>query len=156
MNPIYRKTTVAIFAFLFANAAIAQTPKPAVVNATGQKIQNASFQLTYSVGEPLVTVISTPNDILTQGFIQPDVASKADAFNYYPNPVIDELVLENVRRVTSYKVYDLVGREVLGGRIDRSRRRFVINLSSLTEAGYIVNTYDQANKRLHSFQVVKR
>ncbi len=137
-------------------AASAQELKPMVINASGQKIQNASFQLTYSIGEPLITVLKNPNDILTQGFIQPDVVKKSEELNYYPNPVIDKLYLENTDKIASYKVFDVVGREVFGRRFDQPQRQIIINLETLSEAVFIINLFDKEGKRLHSFQVMKK
>ncbi|MDJ1499540.1 T9SS type A sorting domain-containing protein [Xanthocytophaga agilis] len=149
------------FTYIFLSAlayqvTFGQNLKPEVINASGQKLQNGSFQLTYSVGEPLITVIKTQNDILTQGFIQPDVAKFGDNFNYYPNPVTDKLYLENADKIASYKVYDVLGREVFGHRFDQPQRQITINLETLAEAIFIINAFDKTGKRLYSFQVMKK
>jgi hypothetical protein len=135
--------------------AMGQDLKPAVVNATGQKIQSNNFQLTYSVGEPLITVLKAPDDILTQGFIQPDVKKEGE-FNYYPNPVVDELHLENADKIASYKVFDVLGREVFGHRFAQPQRQVTINLETLAEAVFIINLFDKSGKRLYSFQIMKK
>ncbi len=132
-----------------------QDLKPAVINATGQKIQNNNFQLTYSVGEPLITVLKAPSDILTQGFIQPDVTKEGE-FNYYPNPVIDDLYLENADKIASYKIFDVLGREVFGRKLAQPQKKFTINMETLAEAVFIVNLFDKEGKRLYSFQIMRK
>jgi Secretion system C-terminal sorting domain len=131
-------------------------PTLSVLNATGQTLRSATFQLTYSVGEPMITVLKNPNDILTQGFIQPETAKKGNEFNFYPNPVADKLYFENAERVASYKIYDMAGREVFGQDFDKPQRVVTVNLEMLAEAIYIVNAFDVEGKRLHSFQIMKK
>ena len=144
------------FSLTISGLTQAQPTKPSVLNATGQTLRNATFQLTYSVGEPMVTVLKNPNDILTQGFIQPETVKKVSEFNFYPNPVADKLYFENAEKIASYKVYDMAGRQVFGQALSKPQRTVTVNLEMLAEALYIVNAFDSEGKRLHSFQIMKK
>ena len=149
---------IIIIAFVLTTSGLiqAQSTKLSVLNATGQTLRNATFQLTYSVGEPMITVLKNPNDILTQGFIQPETVKKGSEFNFYPNPVADKLYFENAEKIASYKIYDVAGRQVFGQAFDKPQRTVTVNLEMLAEAIYIVNAFDSEGKRLHSFQIMKK
>ncbi len=151
-----KKTILTAFALATSGLIQAQSTKLSVLNAAGQTLRNATFRLTYSVGEPMVTVLKNPNDILTQGFIQPETVKKGNEFDFYPNPVADKLYFENAEKIASYKVYDMAGRQVFGQAFDKPQRTVTVNVEMLAEAIYIVNAFDSEGKRLHSFQIMKK
>ncbi len=100
----------------------AQTVRPWVVNNAGGLLQNGSLNVEWSLGELAVATLTTPNQILTQGFLQPQLDSMTNVSNVweggeiwiYPNPVSAFLFIETSRTdIVSAYIYDVLGRLVL-------------------------------------------
>jgi hypothetical protein len=101
----------------------------------------------------VITTISGGDRHLTQGFLQPELPKGPDRFDYYPNPVVDDLFLFSAEDVQSVQVYDLSGREVFRANYTSGKP---ISLKLLSGASYLINTYDKAGKTLHKFTIIKQ
>jgi len=103
----------------------AQSLTPTVIASTGGFSSNANGSLSYTVGEmTMVQTFSANNNILTQGFQQPNdkVLGLIDitqddfgSFVVYPNPAVDNawlgFELPEAGRV-SISLYDVLGQKV--------------------------------------------
>src|SRR4051812_29684153 len=80
----------------------AQLLSPSVISAAGNTANNASYSMSYTIGEmAMVQTFAAEGNILTQGFQQPsDVllsalahfpADESGSFIIYPNPAVDNL-----------------------------------------------------------------
>lgn len=73
------KKTLYIFLLLSATYAWAQTPtiSPQVINTAGNHAQvgSSGIWITSNIGEPFVTTLTNGGNMVTQGFIQPEVIS---------------------------------------------------------------------------------
>ncbi len=121
-----------------------------VVNVAGTTISNGAYSHSFSIGEIATTTLSGPAGYLTQGYLQPHLLPEA-AFDYYPNPVVQELFLVNARGVDRVKFYDVAGREIYS--VDYAGKP--LNLSLLSGAVYLVNTFGKG-KLLHKFFIIKQ
>ncbi len=122
-----------------------------VVNAAGTTISNEAYSHSFSIGEIATTTLAGPNGYLTQGYLQPHLLPEEGPFDYYPNPVVEELVLVNARRVDQVKFYDAAGRLVLTAPYAGKP----LNLSVLSGAVYLVNAFSKG-KLLHKFFIIKQ
>ncbi len=98
-------------------AVLAQTNSQRLVSTSGQHFQNATHQLSFSIGEPVTATLSSGNVILTQGFHQSALAGIGlaeqawQALEIYPNPVMDELTIHNSEDFPlSIRLFDMCGR----------------------------------------------
>lgn len=68
-----------------------------VVNNTGFDLKGAvDAVITVSIGEPAIATFSTPDFILTQGFLQPEIIPCRDnQIIFYPNPTHDDLTIQS-------------------------------------------------------------
>jgi len=57
-----------------------QTVIPAVINTSGGggAVGTTSVEVYYNIGEPIISTVSNTNNIITQGFLQPDVLGILD------------------------------------------------------------------------------
>lgn len=96
------KKLLILFAFTgFVFLANAQSLSPTVIASSGGFFSNANGSLSYTVGEmTMVQTFTSSNNILTQGFQQPNdnivglldfVKDPTGTFVLYPNPVVDKL-----------------------------------------------------------------
>ena len=56
----------------------AQTITPSVINSAGGGgvVGTTGYEVYYNIGEPCVTTLSNANNMITQGFLQPDIVGK--------------------------------------------------------------------------------
>lgn len=73
----------------------AQSISPQVINSAGGggPVGSTGVEVYYNIGEPVITTISNSNNVITQGFLQPDIVGEfglvATAFNS-PNSCADK------------------------------------------------------------------
>ncbi|MDX1407919.1 MAG: T9SS type A sorting domain-containing protein [Saprospiraceae bacterium] len=120
-----------------------------LLSSSGGDDQSREIQLSWSLGEPVVTTVTTPGGILTQGFQQPFlrvqevpprpfVASELEV-QVMPNPVasvvrimIDKAATQDV----TIRWYDLAGQRVDGGAY-----RFSSGMMEWDVSGFAPGTY---------------
>ncbi len=102
---------VALFSPLFCSA---QNLIPSVINLAGYDLAMGGLITTVSIGEPAILTLTSDNNTITQGFLQPEILPCEDlTFNYYPNPTKGDLTIEAFGcdvKITSIEVLDIWGR----------------------------------------------
>ncbi len=69
----------------------AQTITPMVINSAGKSFTLANGSYYDNVGEPFVTTLSAGTNIISQGFLQPEISINAGVFNVSVQPFITQL-----------------------------------------------------------------
>lgn len=132
------------FAFTL-NFVNAQSLSHQTTNSAGGTVKISTFNIDYSVGETITETINGNSNILTQGFIQPEVkiqtglsffkSEEGCQFSIFPNPTIEYLEY-NSKEVdeASFEIYSMTG-ELVGKY--RSINK-TINVSSLSKGTYLI------------------
>lgn len=152
------RISILLLALLFVRTIEAQNLSPTVVNSSGGVIQNSSHSLEWSLGELVVSTLSSPNNLLTEGFLQPNLAivGTEDLFDesrlaVFPNPVSDWLNLQtDIPDIKTVQVHDVLGRLVL-----QSGFQPLLDVQQLERGTFVVSLYDKQNQFLHSFKINK-
>lgn len=113
---------------------------PLVTGATYYATQTLGFCASNDVLAVLVTVTLGTNDF------------NAVQFTYYPNPVNDVLNISAQAAITSVKVYNLLGQELLSKQVNATNA--VLDMGNLTSGSYIVNV--TANNQVKTFRIAKK
>ena len=72
-----------------------QNMMSSVTNLAGYDLSASGLFTTVSIGEPAILTLTSDNNIITQGFLQPEILPcKNLSFTYYPNPTKGELTVE--------------------------------------------------------------
>lgn len=136
------KKTLCVFSVLVCIHVSAQTSIQQVVGSAGNTISSSSGSISYTVGEPVVSTISSANNLITQGFQQPyytvsgllDKEKEANgSFSVYPVPASDQLWFGyafNEGGAIHVEVYD-----ALGQKMDFS-------LNEMYQSGKVVHAMD--------------
>ncbi|MBL4657110.1 MAG: T9SS type A sorting domain-containing protein, partial [Flavobacteriales bacterium] len=120
------------------------------IPATGEN----NYTITYSFTDGLGCSNSFSRIVTVSVCTNVESMASSPTFSIYPNPVNDQLyVISKSDRPYSYRVYDLLGREVLREEGIISRKH-VINLRELSSSLYIIEL--TKNKRTEVFKVVKK
>lgn len=119
-----KKLLLFITALCVCAVSIAQTLSPTVVASSGGYFTSASGSLSTTIGETMVQTFSTPGNILTQGFQQPEDFAVSIAENnpssgdvmIYPNPTNGQFYLSFVsdkEKESDIKLFNVIGQVVL-------------------------------------------
>ena len=132
----------------------AQSLSPTVIASTGGFSSNANGSLSYTVGEmTMVQTFSANNNILTQGFQQPNdmtvglleiTQDDFGSFVMYPNPAVDNTTfgfqMPEAGRVT-IALYDVLGQkvsDVYAANYESGKITGQANVASLSAAVYFM------------------
>lgn len=95
------KVKYLLIAFAFPMAAAAQSLTPTVIASGGNHASASGVQLSYTIGETVITTVNGGSNILTQGFHQPlEIVSGIvegiipGEIKVYPNPAAVEVFIE--------------------------------------------------------------
>jgi hypothetical protein len=111
-------------------------------------IDGATYYATQTVGNCTSTGIHAVRITVVLGVENVN----AIPFTYYPNPVTDVLNIAAPADITSIKVYNLLGQELLSKTVNTANA--VLDMGILTSGTYIVNV--TANNTVKTFRVTKR
>ena len=149
------KAILACCVLFISSVTKAQTLSPTVIAASGAYAANANSSLSYTVGEmSMVQTFSSANNILTQGFQQPNdkitgllnIGPNAEgSFIVYPNPAVDNLWYGYQFAQTgtiTVDLYNALGQKlstVFDGDYAGGKTVGQVNASSLAAGAYFLN-----------------
>ena len=134
-----------------------------VVSAAGETKTVAEYEVSWTIGEPVIATGSSGSYSLTQGFHQPKLSVTpteifADDFNIevYPNPtrefvtINSDQLLENAE----YALFSLSGEKLMEGEI--TSRTTKLNLENRASGSYVLKLSQKNSRPLQTFKIVKR
>lgn len=146
---------------LFAKMAVAQS----VVSTAGATATMPGYQLSWTVGEPVISTYVGSSRILTQGFHQSKliVTSLRDfqvsgvKLTLYPNPLLEKIFVKsegNKENDLRYSVLSTEGRLLQEGRIESSLH--AIDMQNYSSGSYLLRISKSNGKRIQVFKVIKQ
>jgi hypothetical protein len=103
------------------------------------------FTISYSVGEPITTTLSTATTKLTQGFLQPETRIRTGifiqntpnecAFSIFPNPAIERVFTDDLANRT-FEILTLQG-QIMGTYQPQNGS---IDVSKLPQGTYLIRS----------------
>ena len=139
----------------------AQSASPDVISSAGNDFSNANLQVSWTMGEPIITTITDGNSILTQGFHQSHLSSvsildlnSTIVFEAFPNPVIHELIIENSDEAIGHmmQINDRNGREIWSSAVTKNKE--TIDFSSYASGTYFLSL-SKDGSAIKTFKILK-
>lgn len=136
-----------------------QTIVPNVVNSAGGQFSNNDFSLEWSLGEVVISTIQNNSNILTNGFLQPNLNTVSflefDNPNLivYPNPFENIIFINdqtNNNQFWNLKLYNSEGKILL-----EEKKVNQLDLEFLANGMYIIHISDVNNNFKESFKISK-
>jgi len=135
--------------------AFGQTPDipMQVVASAGGYYSSANLSVSWTIGEPVITTLTSTNAILTQGFQQgnlfgTDVPLTPDlnsfSFKMYPNPTVNNVWFnvnnQKAKGDFTVEVYDLTGRKIINQNLGQfvNQELMELTVSGLNAGVYLV------------------
>ena len=158
------KTIIILYLFLIGISVQCQSLDRSITAPSGNYFYGAGKgSLSFTLGENAVTTLISSDNILTQGFQQPD-SSKisflpekdgAVTLNIYPNPVSGFLTCKiSGERQFRFVIYDETGR-LINVQVISNDHEWIIDVQSLPAGAYTLTIADEQQKFNHSIKFIK-
>jgi hypothetical protein len=134
-----------------------------VVSAAGETKSVEQYEVSWTLGEPVIATGSSGNYSLTQGFHQPKLTvTSTEIFagdlniEVYPNPTREFVTISSDRLIENagYAIFSLTGEKLMEGEI--TSRTTKLNLENRASGSYILKLSGENNRPLQTFKIVKR
>ena len=134
-------------------------------NASGKNVSQNNTSVSYSIGEVYYNTTSNANSVITQGIQQPyeiylisGIGNEKDVMliTAFPNPTstVLKLLIQDIKLDgLNYKLYDLLGKEILSGDIQKNQTE--LDLNNLMPAVYFIKVF-RYNSNLKYFKIIKK
>jgi len=141
----------------------AQSLEKTVFSPAGQPTQNSGISINFTIGEPIVGLISD-KETIGQGFwagkgilvIPLSITESPSRIVVYPNPVVEELtVFTGDEKILGLQLFAVNAQRVLVQKVDAPQLEHKIDMSHLTKGVYVLQLYVGGNKELQEFKIIK-
>ena len=156
------KRSIILFAVLLLITAV-NVAAQEVISANGGTATAAGTQVSWTIGEPIITTVSDANNTLTQGFHQSkltvtainDIQVLGVEIKVYPNPTSDFVIVHfsKVMEKPTYFLFDLSGRIIEQKNIESTDVK--IDMTSYAGGSYILKV-NSGQQPLQTFKIIKR
>lgn len=156
-----RSILLFLFIFSFTNNVSAQQS----ANTTGKNVSQNNTTISYSIGEVYYNTTTTLSSVITQGIQQPyeiylisGIGNEKDVqlITAFPNPTSStiKIVTQDIKiDGLNYKLYDLLGKEILSG--DITSNQIELDLNNLMPAVYFIKVF-RYNSTIKYFKIIKK
>lgn len=138
----------------------AQSITPNVINSAGNYFSNNQFSLDWSLGEVVISTISSSNNILSQGFLQPNLPDQVSTINLkdsnlevFPNPfsnLITILDKSNLDSKWNVKLFSADGKLIINKQNVNQ-----LAIESIPDGFYYLNILDTQNNIIETIKLSK-
>ncbi len=135
-----------------------------VVSSGGETQKVSGYEVSWTIGEPVIETFSGSANILTQGFHQPKLSvtpisefqNSGIELKVYPNPTSDFVIIqtngltENLR----YLLFDINGKLLENELITSEKTK--MNLKNYSGGQYVLKLICNSNQPVQNFKIIKR
>jgi hypothetical protein len=134
-------------------------------NTSGKNVSQNNTSVSYSIGEVYYNTTTTLSSVITQGIQQPyeiylisGIGNEKDVqlITAFPNPTSStiKIVIQDIKiDGLNYKLYDLLGKEILSGDITSNQTE--LDLNNLMPAVYFIKVF-RYNSTIKYFKIIKK
>jgi hypothetical protein len=134
-------------------------------NTSGKNVSQNNTSVSYSIGEVYYNTTTTLSSVITQGIQQPyeiylisGIGNEKDVqlITAFPNPTSTsiKIVTQDIKiDGLNYKLYDLLGKEILSGDITSNQTE--LDLNNLMPAVYFIKVF-RYNSTIKYFKIIKK
>ncbi len=157
-----KTTQITLLLLLIFQLAVAQTISKQVIGAAGKTQSNANLKVSYTVGEPVVGLMTAGGNQLGNGYypaMDLQALSVEDnvldvQLRVYPNPTSQSLYVShpdiNSFRIT---IVDLNGKLLYDGAINKDEP---LDVSNYTQGMYLVTVENKEANKKNTYKIIKK
>ena len=155
-----KKLIIIIIFFALSGAIFAQD----VISSAGNSNNISGYEVSWTLGEPLIETLSAGSSVLTQGFHQSklvitsidEIPGQINIVSVFPNPThqfacikFNKLPEQNI-----YKLFDLSGRILKSGVITSAETQ--VDLSRFAEGTYLLKIFRNDSEPIQTFKIIRQ
>lgn len=151
------------FAFGFENVN-AQSIGPEVIGSSGTYATSAGGSMSWTIGEVMTETYSASGNYFTQGFHQPDSTfgigmstPVAENFSMYPNPVVDNLLVDFSTGSGDHliEIFDMQGQLLRTEFVPANESHFNFSFGGFENGVYLLNIINTETNTKSSYRIIK-
>jgi len=131
-----------------------------IISTAGEHTESSGYQLSWTLGESIITSLTTNENILTQGFHQGKLTIIPVSsplvqvqLKVYPNPTTKRIFIEQTSlQKLQFELYDSNSKMIKRNTLEL--RKNEINVETLPNGTYYLKVLDK-KKLVHSYKVLK-
>ncbi len=160
-----KKIILTLLPFAGATMVNAQSISPQVVASAGTHFTGSNAQLSWTIGEPVITTVSNGNNIITQGFHQTllNITSVEEqkvpgiTVSVFPNPTSDKVNINLVNNLKDLQMdlFDLTGKLLQARKISAAEGNVQISMIDYARANYLLRVYSIDGSVNYTYKVQK-
>jgi hypothetical protein len=156
------KTILLVIAMFFSGVILAQENNLQVIGSSGANYATDNYQISWTIGEPVISMHQSDNYILTQGFhqtsatitrIDNEIENSFD-LQVFPNPTTRFVNIQGGGYGLTCNLFDMSGRIIYQQEFTDSE--VVLDLSYYAIGTYLLNLTDESGSSVAKFKVVKK
>jgi hypothetical protein len=134
-----------------------------IVSAAGQQITGTNGQVSYTVGEPAITTLSSTGNIVSQGYQQGglhalaiyEVSPSLYTVSVYPNPATGQLTvdIQGLDQKAAFSLYDVGGKLLY--EVSTTEQKTLVDFSHYAAGQYLLQLTDREGKIFNTQKITK-
>jgi hypothetical protein len=151
-----------IFILLASTTCFSQSISKQVIGTSGKTLTNSNLKLSYTVGEPVVGLMTAGSNQLGNGYypsmdlqaLSIDDASLNVQIKIYPNPTSQSLYVTHPE-ITTFQVQiaDLNGKQLFEDTIEKD---VALDVSSYTQGMYLITIENKESNKKNTYKIIKK
>lgn len=151
-----------LFLFFISFIAHAQSISKQVVGATGKSLTNVNLSMSYTIGEPVIGLMTASGTQLSNGYhaglnlqaLSIEDNNLAVDIKVYPNPTSQMLYVAHPDiSIFSLQITDLNGKQIYAGTINKDQP---LDISSYANGMYLLTVENKATNKKNTYKVIKK
>lgn len=149
--------------FLFLQLAYAISAQQ-VISSAGETKQITGYEISWTLGEPMIETFTSGSAILTQGFHQSKLIVTAinepgvllTDLQVYPNPTSDFVTIrfDSETAEKQYSLLDMTGKRIYIHQFTEMETK--VDMSSLSSGTYLLQVGTKKTNLIQSFKIIKK
>jgi hypothetical protein len=156
------KHIILVLTLTFSSLSFSQSISKQVIGTSGKTLTNSNLKLSYTVGEPVVGLMTAGGNQLGNGYypaMDLQALSVEDnvldvQLKVYPNPTSQSLYVSHPD-MSSFRVtiVDLNGKQLYSGTIIKEEP---LDVSSYTQGMYLVTVENTVTNKKNTYKIIKK
>jgi hypothetical protein len=151
-----------IFFFLISSIGFAQTISKQVIGAAGKTLSNSNLSLSYTVGEPIVGLMSNAGMQLSNGnhnglniqALNIEDNNLNVQIKIYPNPTSQFIFVSHPYKNTfKVQITDINGKQIYVGNLNNEQ---ALDISAYAEGMYLLTLIGDADSKKNTYKLLKK
>jgi hypothetical protein len=157
-----RRVVLVFLVMVFYHTSQSQTISKQVIGASGKTFSNSNLKLSYTVGEPVVGLMTAGGNQLGNGYypamdiqaLSIDDATLNVEIKVYPNPTSQSLYVSHPEYISFLiQITDINGKQIYTGTIEKE---VPLDVSSYTQGMYLVTVENKETNKKNTYKIIKK